>query len=166
MHAASELDSKNEDPKYSMGLYRLHILSDVSRALTLFREAAELRPDDWRSLYQVGYCLELSGKPSEAHQAYLQDIQLLERNRESFGWPYQGIARLLLEENTQEALRYAKSAVELEPGEYSNHLILAKVYEKEGDLKNAAAEGRIAADQNPHRGIGALFSLHAVPACR
>jgi tetratricopeptide (TPR) repeat protein len=149
MRTASELDPKNHDPKYSMGLYRLHVLSDVAGALILFREAAELQPDDWRSPYQVGYCLELSAQPAEARQVYLQDIQLLERKQESFGWPYQGMARLLLEEDTEEALRYAKLAVDVEPGEYSNHLTLAKVYEKMGNFKNAVAEGRVAADQNP-----------------
>ncbi len=149
MSEASGLDPKNPAPKYSMGLYRLNVLSDVAGALPLFREAAELQPDDWRSLYQVGYCLELSAKPTEARQIYLQDIQLLERKQEPFGWPYQGMARLLLEENPQEAARYAKLAVDREPGEYSNHLVLAKVYEKLGNLKDAVAEGRIAADQNP-----------------
>jgi len=149
MQVASQLDPRNADAKYSLGLYRLQVLSDVAGASKLFHAAAELQPDDWRSSYQIGYCLELSAKPEEARQVYLKDIQLLQAKRASFGWPYQGMARLLLDDSPQEALRYAKQAVELEPGEYSNHLTLAKVYEKLGDVENATAEGRIAADQNP-----------------
>jgi tetratricopeptide (TPR) repeat protein len=149
MRAASELDPRDFDAKYSLGLYRLQVLSDVAGASILFREAADLQPDDWRSSYQNGYCLELSGKPEEARQVYLKDMQLLENQHGSFGWPYQGMARLLLDQNPQEAARYAKRAVEIEPAEYSNHLILAKVYEQLGDVRNASAEGRIAADQNP-----------------
>ncbi len=149
MHVALDLDPRNVDATYSLGLYRLQVLSDVGGAVILFREAAELRPDDWRSVYQIGYCLELSAKPDEARQVYLKDIQLLQEKHASYGWPYQGMARLLLDDSPQEAVRYAKQAVDLEPGEYSNHLTLAKAYEKLGDFEKATAEGRIAADQNP-----------------
>jgi Tfp pilus assembly protein PilF len=149
MRTALEIEPTNLDAKYSMALYRLHVLSDVSGALALFRESALLQPDDWRSSYQVGYCLELSAKSTEAREVYLRDVDLLEKKHESFGWPYQGLARVLMEEDPQQAAVYAKLAVDREPEEYSNHLTLAKVYEKLGDLKNAAAEGRIAVDQNP-----------------
>ena len=150
MRAASEADPKDSEPKYFLGLYHLTVLSDVGGALALFREAADLKPYDWKSVYQLGHCLELSGKPTEARQLYMQDIQLLEKNHEPFGWPYQGMARLLLDGDAQEALRYAKQAVEIEPGEYSNHETLAKAYERVANLQDAAAEGRAAAVESPN----------------
>jgi tetratricopeptide (TPR) repeat protein len=149
MELASSLEPGNADPKYFVGLYRLTVLSDVSGALALFREATSLQPGDWKSLYQLGHCLELNGQRDEARQAYLRDIQLIEENHQEFGWPYQGMARLLIEENPEEALRFARKAVETEPGEYLNHFVLAKVQEKLGKQQDAIAEARAAVDQNP-----------------
>jgi hypothetical protein len=38
------------------------------------------------------------------------------------------MARLLLESDPHQALEFAARAVQAEPNEYSNHLIVAKVY--------------------------------------
>ena len=109
----------------------------------------QLRPDDPQSLYQKGDCLELLARAREARDDYTRAIALLEKQHEPFGWPYQGMARLLLEENPQQALGFARKAVEVEPHEYSHHLILAKVYERLGNLPEAIGEAQAASHEDP-----------------
>jgi len=87
-----------------------------------------------KSLYQAGNCLEQLGRIGEARDRYTKAIALVEKSHDSFGWPYQGMARLLLDEKPEAASEFAKKAVSLQPDEYSNHAILSKVYERLGDL--------------------------------
>jgi Flp pilus assembly protein TadD len=150
MKAASRQDPKDYAPAYYLGLYRLSIRSDVGGALEYFREAVRLNPSDWKSTYQEGYCLELSGNTAAARASYLQSIHLVEESRQRFGWPYQGMARLDANTSSANALQYAKKAIELEPDEPSHHFTLAKIYEQTGDFSAAIKEARIAASQEPN----------------
>jgi Flp pilus assembly protein TadD len=150
MKLASREDPNDFAPAYYLGLYRLSIQSDVGGALAYFREAVRLNPSDWKSLYQQGYCLELSGDSAGARESYLKSIHLVEENEQGFGWPYQGMARIDATTDLNEALFYAKKAVEIEPDEPSHHFILAKTYELSGDMAAAIKEGRIAASQDPN----------------
>lgn len=150
MKLASQQDPNDFAPAYYLGLYHLSIRSDVGGALAYFREAVRLKPSDWKSLYQLGYCLELSGDSPGARESYLKSIHLVEESRQSFGWPYQGMARIEANGSLNQALLYAKKAVEIEPDEPSHHFILAKMYEQTGDLAAGIKEGRIAASQDPN----------------
>jgi tetratricopeptide (TPR) repeat protein len=150
MEEASRLDPLNFRPNYFLGLYHLAIRSDVATALDFFSKATKLEPNDWRSLYQEGRCLELSGKASESRGYYTRAIRILEKGNEPFGWPFQGMAHLMINQDTQQALDFAKKAVEREPHEYSNHLTLAQVYERLGNIPEAIREAEIAANQNPN----------------
>jgi Flp pilus assembly protein TadD len=116
--------------------------------LPLFEQATQLEPGDWKSLYQEGYCLEQLGKLGEARTRYDRAITLVEKSGESFGWPFQGIARLMLDDDPSAALDLARRAVSLEPNEPSNHLLLARVYERLGKLPEAVHEAQLAVAQN------------------
>ena len=150
MKRAAALDMQDAKPDYYMGLYRWSIRSDASGALTFFESAIRLEPNDWKSLYQAGNCLEQLGKLNDAQDKYRQAIALLEKSGAPFGWPYQGMARLSLEEDPNSALDFAKKAVEREPEEPSNHLTLATVYERMRNLPEAVREAEIAAEKNPN----------------
>jgi tetratricopeptide (TPR) repeat protein len=149
MQQASQLDPLDPKPYYYEGLYRLTIRSDSVRALQLFETATRLKPDDWKSLYQEGYCLEQLGKLADARARYLSAIRLVEQNGDHFGWPFQGIARLVMDENPQEGLDFAEKAVRLEPNEPSNHLVLSGIYQRLGKLPEAIQEAQSASLQNP-----------------
>jgi Flp pilus assembly protein TadD len=149
MMKASTLDPQDPRPPDYMGRYYLTLRSDPARALTFLQKAVQLRPDDAQSLYQKGDCLELLARGKEAREDYTRAIALVEKDHEPFGWPYQGIARLLLEENPQQALGFAKKAVEIEPREFSHHLILAKIYERVGNLPEALHEAQVAEQVEP-----------------
>jgi len=162
MEKASALDPRDPRPLYYLGLYHVTIKSDVATGLSYFDRALRLRSDDAKSLYQRGNCLEKMGRWKEARGAYTDAISLVEKSGEHLGWPFQGMARLLLEESPQEALGFAKKAVELEPNEYSNHLTLAKVYERLGNLPEAVREAQVATTQDPTSSTAryALFKLY------
>jgi tetratricopeptide (TPR) repeat protein len=150
MKKAAGLDPRDARPDYYLGLYRWTIRSDVTGALAFFEKAIALQPEDWKSLYQAGNCEEQLGKPAAARARYTQAIRLLDHNGARFGWPYQGMARLLLEEDTQAALGFAQKAVNLEPEEASNHFVLASVYQQLENLREATREFEIAVGQNPN----------------
>lgn len=150
MKKASASDPNDSKPYYYLGFYRWTIRSDPSGALDFFDKAIHLAPNDWKSVYQSGNCLEQLGKLDEARSRYEAAIGLLEKSGAQFGWPYQGMARLLLDENPQRALELAKKAVQLEPDEPSNHLVLADVYGRLGNLQEAIRESQIAASKNPN----------------
>jgi tetratricopeptide (TPR) repeat protein len=162
MKKAATLDPRDATPYFYLGLYRWTIRSDAAGALGLFNQALERRPDDWKSLYQAGNCLEQIGKLAEARDHYTKAIALVQKNGDPFGWPYQGMARLLLDDKPEAALDFAKKAVALQPDEYSNHLTLAKVYERLGNLPEAIKEAESATAQNPNDSTSryALYKLY------
>ena len=157
MKKAAALDPRDSNPYFYLGLYRWTIRADVSGALEMFEKALQLHPDDWKSLYQAGNCLEQLGKLGEARDRYTEAISLVEKNGDPFGWPYQGMARLLVDDKPEAALEFAKKAVSLEPDEYSNHVILARVYERLGNLPEAIREAESATAKNPNDSTSRYF---------
>jgi tetratricopeptide (TPR) repeat protein len=149
MKKAKAADPSDAKPDYYIGFYRWSIRSDPNGALEYFDKAIHLAPNDWKSVYQAGNCFEQLGKLEEAKARYQDAIRLLEASGAQFGWPYQGMARLMLDENLQTALVMAKKAVETQPRESSNHLILSDAYERSGNLQSAIEEAQIAASENP-----------------
>jgi tetratricopeptide (TPR) repeat protein len=150
MTRAATSDPRDSKPNYYMGLYRWSIRSDAAGALDFFEKAIQLAPNDWKSIYQSGNCLEQLGKVDEARGRYEKSIALLDQASSPYGWPYQGLARLTADADPQRALQLAKKAVELEPNEPSNHLQLALIYERIEKLPDAIQEAEIAADKNPN----------------
>jgi tetratricopeptide (TPR) repeat protein len=149
MGKASKQDPLDARPYFYLGRYREVVKGDFAGASELYKQAVRLGPDDVRSVFHLGNCLEQLGRRQQARESYAEAIRLAEKSNEAFAWPYQGMARLLLEENRLEALRWAQKAVEVEPKEYTNHVLLAKVLQQLGKLPEALREAQAAADLNP-----------------
>jgi tetratricopeptide (TPR) repeat protein len=162
MKKSAAWDPNDSKPYYYLGFYQWTIRSDPSAALDFFDKAIHLAPDDWKSVYQSGNCLEQLGRLDDARSRYETAIGQLNKSGAQFGWPYQGMARLLLDENPQRALELAKKAVQLEPEEPSNHLTLADVYQRLENLQEAIQEAQIAISKNPNdsKAHYALFKLY------
>jgi tetratricopeptide (TPR) repeat protein len=149
MAKSAQLGPGDAKPHYYLGLYQLTIRSDTARALEQFEKAMELQPDDWKSVYQTGNCLDLLGKLDQAHERYARAATLIEKQGVPSAWPYRGMSHLLLDSDPQMALSFAQRAATLDPADYSNHLLLAKIYERLGNLSEAVREAKIAAEENP-----------------
>jgi tetratricopeptide (TPR) repeat protein len=151
MEKASKLDPLDYEPIYSLGRYRESILNDYSGALKFYERATQLKPDHSKSVYYKGHCQEMLDMWAEALGTFQSAIVLVEKNRESFSLPYQGMARLLLESKIAQALAFAQKAVELEPNLDSNRSTLARVYELQGKLAEAEQELQAAVRLSPNK---------------
>jgi tetratricopeptide (TPR) repeat protein len=149
MDKAIKMDPKDYEPVYYLGRYYETTRNNFSRARDFFDRAVGLKPNDTKSIFNRGYCLEMMGRLDEARTNYEQAIRLVEEIQERYSWPYQGMARLLLTSDPEQALHFAERAVKLEPDLDSNHLVLAKVEERMQNTRGAIAELQIASRLNP-----------------
>jgi tetratricopeptide (TPR) repeat protein len=150
MERASQLDPLDNEPIYSLGRYRESLLNDYSGALKLFERSVQLKPDHSKSVYYKGHCQEMLDLRAEALDTFQKAVALVDKNRETFSLPYQGMARLLLENDPAQALTFARKAVELEPDLDSGHATLARTYELQGRLWDAEQEFQIVVRLNPN----------------
>jgi tetratricopeptide (TPR) repeat protein len=130
MKKATALAPADYKPYYYIGLYLESVSNDFTGALGYFTKARALNPEHTASWYYEGYCLEMSGKLTEARRAYESAIKLREKTQERFSLPYQGMARLRGDEVPAQALEFARKAVEIEPNLDSNHVVVAKICER------------------------------------
>ncbi len=149
MNAAIERDPKDFLPQYYLGLYQLMLRSDLVLALQHFQAAGALAPNDWKVLYQQGNCWEKQGRNEKAREYYLRSAAAVEKENAQFGWPFQGLARLILTQDPAAALKYAEQSVERNPHEYSNYLTLARAHNELGETQKAIEAAKLAVAENP-----------------
>lgn len=149
MERSIALAPEDYKPYFYMGQFFESIRNDFPGAREYFAKATRLQPAHTGSWYHEGYCLEVSGQRIEARGAYETAIKSLKETHERFSLPDQGIARLLADDAPAEALEFAHKAIELEPNLSSNHLVIAKIYEKLGRLSEAKDELRTAERLDP-----------------
>lgn len=134
---------------YYLGRYYESVANDYLLALHYFDRSINSKPDFEKSVYYRGYCYEMMGQKTEALDNYERAVQLTDKNEAPFSWPYQALGRLLLESQPDKALTLALRAAAVEPDLESNHLLLAKIYERKNDLNQSLAELRNASRLNP-----------------
>jgi len=149
MDKAIRVDPTDYEPLYYLGRYYETTRNNFSRARDFFDRAVALKPNDTKSIFNRGYCLEMMGRLDEARTNYEKAIQLVEETQERYSWPYQGMARLLLTSDPEQALHFAERAVKLEPALDSNHLVLAKVEERMQKIPEAISELQTVTHLNP-----------------
>ena len=148
MAAARERDPRDFLPYYYLGLYQLTIRSDLGQARQYFDAAAVLAPADWKVMFQQGNCWEKEGQNDKAREYYLRSAAAVEKDNAQFGWPFQGLARLAMNKSPQQAVEYAKEAVQRTPHEYSNYLTLARAYSQLKQTDKAIEAAKQAEQEN------------------
>ncbi len=141
INEALRLQPDDFAPYYYLGRYYDSDLGDFRRAAEYFREAIARNPGHFRSYYYLGYCHEVNQEAEKAERLYRQAIDLAEREHTGFAMPYEGLARLRLAANKPEqAVAFAKRAIELDPANAAGHKLLAKSYSGLRREAEAAAE--------------------------
>ena len=160
MEKATALAPADYKPYFYVGQYLESVRNDFPGALRYFAKSRGLNPEHTESWYYEGYCLEMIGRLAEAQNTYETAVQSIEKRHERFSLPYQGIARLLAGEAPVQALEFARKAVDLEPNLDSNHVIMAKVYEKLGRLSDASIELQTAERLDPTNATPRFLLAH------
>jgi len=137
------------------GLYgdALARAGDADRARSIWLEMAKIDPSDGAQVRGMAYTyVHLADRAvkgadhAQADRLYRRAVLLDPLNATAAS----GLARVLLVMNeTQAALQWAKRAVTLEPRDAELHVMLGDVQEKLGDLPAAHAEWRSAYDIDP-----------------
>lgn len=109
---------------------------DLAGALALYREAAEIMPDDPEVQVWVGVLAEKLGDGETAAQAYAA-AEGLSGGRARF-LTLRGMTRIRMGD-TEQAKADAEAALAIEPDAAETYLLLGNVYESEGDVAQAMA---------------------------
>ena len=150
MEKAVEASPSDPEPYHYLGRYYESNVNNFPRALSYFEKALEHDPQDFKTSYFKGYCLQMLDRREEAMASYEAAIQSVEAGGEEYGWPYQKLAELLRERDPQAALRSAKKAVELEPDVPEHRLALAKIYDALEMFDAALVERKATAALRPN----------------
>lgn len=138
------------------GLYgdTLARAGDADRARTIWIEGARIDPTDTAEIrllaltYARGAARSVKGADqAQADRLYRRAVLLDPLNATAAA----GLARVLLVQNQLDgALHWAKRAVTLEPHDAALHVMLGDVLEKRGDLAVAREEWKVAYEMDPH----------------
>ena len=147
---AIELAPDDPDPHFFMGYYQLYIREANHAAIASFDRVLELRPVDYKAWYHRGRAYEVTEEKQKAHEHYLKAVALREKTPKSgFSLPYLGLARLLVDENPEQALRYGLKAVKIDPHLNENRLQVGKIYVRLERTPEAIATFKKASNLDP-----------------
>jgi tetratricopeptide (TPR) repeat protein len=132
------LDPADHQAHFHLGRYYESVRNDFPAAIVYFDRALDSRPGDPKTLYFKGYCLQVLGKAAAARRYFERAANAVADSGDRFSLPHQGLAKILNETDPDGALKWARRAVELEPGEAENHIVLAQVYRRLARTEAAA----------------------------
>ncbi len=123
--------------------------NQADRALADYSAAIKLAPHHADAQFRLGMFYQSRSRNAEANATYLALIQ----SNPHFAPAYNNLACLAIElkGDLNEALVWAKKAVELQSGEPEYIDTLGQIYRARGDLKNAIAQFGHAAESRPAR---------------
>jgi tetratricopeptide (TPR) repeat protein len=123
---------------------------NIEAALDSYNEYLMLYPNDAKTLYNRGRCLELQGNITMAKEDYNQVLDLDPENVKAL----LSLSQLYYAEgNYRLAITLCKSAVQLDDQNYLAHYFLARAYHKYGDQLHALNSYNATIDINPNFGF-------------
>jgi tetratricopeptide (TPR) repeat protein len=137
MQRALKANPAHHAAYFHLGRYHESVRNDFEAAIREFDRALAIAPRNAKSLYFKGYCLEMQRKLIEARRCFEAAADAAGAGLERFSLPFRGMARLLNEDEAEKALPWALQAVDVEPGDAENHLMLGQVYRRLGQTESA-----------------------------
>lgn len=125
---------------------RAFAAGDLDRAITAYRTAATIAPDDERTFYRLGLALQQRGDYIEAVQAYRKAIAIDPSNKHT----HYNLALALAELGAlDEAVRHNLLAIRLDPEYVEAHTNLGAVLLRQGAVPRALEHFRAALRLRP-----------------
>jgi tetratricopeptide (TPR) repeat protein len=147
-------------PYYFLGRFFDSDLNDFAKAGGYFEKAIERNPAHFRAYYYLGYTLEARGEAGRAEAEYRRALDIAARKGVVFPLPYLGLARLRAQSNrNEEALAYARRAVQLDPQDAAAHKVLGKILGALGRNAEAIGEWEMVVRLDP-ADSGTLYRLY------
>lgn len=160
MKEAMAADPRSHLPHYYLGRYFSSVVDDLPAAVVYFRQALQHKPDDYRSMYYLGFCDEQERRFDAAERRYQEAAKLAEVSKATFALPYEGLARLRLNAlQAEAALPFARLAVKTGPAEASAHRTLAKCLDQLNQPRAAVDAWTAAVLLDPYH-APALYGLY------
>ena len=129
------------DPELSFfwGLHQTSVNDNPQAAVKAFDNALQHRPSYVQALYHRGRAFQKMGRKDKARKDFEASIALIEQTFfRGYSYPYQSMARLLLEDSPKGALRFALKSVEVQPRLKNTHILVGEIHWRLGQFKKAA----------------------------
>lgn len=129
------------DPELSFfwGLHQTSVNDNPQAAVKAFDNALLHRPSYVQALYHRGRAFQKMGRKDKARKDFEASIALIEQTFfRGYSYPYQSMARLLLEDSPKGALRFALKSVEVQPKLKNTHILLGEIHWRLGQFRKAA----------------------------
>lgn len=151
------------DLSFFWGLHQASVKGNQHAAVKAFDHALQLRPHYVQALYHRGRTFRKLGHKNKAREDFEESIALIERTFfRGYSYPYQGMARLLLEDSPKGALRFALKSAEVQPRLKSTHILVGEIHWRMGQLRKAIEAIEYASyldpsDDRPHYWLHLLY---------
>ena len=129
------------DPELSFfwGLHQTSVNDNPQAAVKAFDNALRHRPSYVQALYHRGRAFQKMGQKDNARKDFEASIALIEQTFfRGYSYPYQSMARLLLEDSPKGALRFALKSVEVQPRLKNTHILVGEIHWRLGQFRKAA----------------------------
>ena len=129
------------DPELSFfwGLHQTSVKDNPQAAVKAFDNALRHRPSYVQALYHRGRAFQKMGRKDKARKDFEASIALIEQTfYRGYSYPYQSMARLLLEDSPKGALRFALKSVEVQPRLKNTHILVGEIHWRLGQFRKAA----------------------------
>ena len=129
------------DPELSFfwGLHQTSVNDNPQAAVKAFDNALKHRPSYVQALYHRGRAFQKMGRKNKARENFEASIALIEQTFfRGYSYPYQSMARLLLEDSPKGALRFALKSVEVQPRLKNTHILVGEIHWRLGQFRKAA----------------------------
>lgn len=129
------------DPELSFfwGLHQTSVNDNPQAAVKAFDHALQHRPSYVQALYHRGRAFQKMGRKDKARKDFEASIALIEQTFfRGYSYPYQSMARLLLEDSPKGALRFALKSVEVQPRLKNTHILVGEIHWRLGQFNKAA----------------------------
>jgi tetratricopeptide (TPR) repeat protein len=144
MERVVALNPRDATAHYHLGRF-FYESKRFTEALERFSTALGIDPQNYRAHYFSGLCRQSSGDSKGAAESFRSAIEIIERDKAAYGWPFADLGDLLISQGDFDGgLAWIYRATRNDPGQPYTHYVYARALlrgeptrEIEGELQRA-----------------------------